>query len=72
MGAAKEALWYQYRDTDQAEPVDEAFSLQLQKLSRSQALVLLGDFYHPDTCWKSSTVSYRRSRSTWNALRITS
>jgi len=28
----------------------------------SQALILLGDFNHPDTGWKSSTGSYRQSR----------
>ena len=31
---------------DQAEPVDEAFSLQLQEMLQSQALVLLWDFNH--------------------------
>ncbi|KAK4816568.1 hypothetical protein QYF61_017958 [Mycteria americana] len=30
--------------------------------SRSQALVLLGDFSHPNICWKSSTASCRQSR----------
>ncbi|KAK4810175.1 hypothetical protein QYF61_010948 [Mycteria americana] len=37
-------------------------SLRLQEASCSQALVLLGDFNHPDTCWKSSTASCRQSR----------
>jgi len=46
---------------DQRESTDEAFFLQLQKASHSQALVLLGDFNHPDICWKSSTVSCRQS-----------
>jgi len=35
---------------DQGEPTDEAFFLQLQKASRSQALVLLGDFNHRNIC----------------------
>ncbi|KAK4829571.1 hypothetical protein QYF61_005240 [Mycteria americana] len=35
---------------------------ELQEASRSQALVLLGDFNHPDICWKSSTASCRQSR----------
>jgi len=39
-----------YRLPDQGEPTDEAFFLQLQEASRSQFVVLLGDFSHPDTC----------------------
>jgi len=50
------------RKYDQAEPVDEAFFLQLQKTSQSQALILLRDFNYPDICWKSSTASCRQSR----------
>ena len=46
-----------YRLSDQGEPTDEAFVLQLQEASCSQALVLLGDFNHPNTCWKSSMAS---------------
>jgi len=46
-----------YEPSDQVEPVDGAFFLQLQEAL--QALVLLGDFNHPDICWKSSTVSCR-------------
>ncbi|KAK4816578.1 hypothetical protein QYF61_017968 [Mycteria americana] len=37
-------------------------SLRLQEASCSQALVLLGDFDHPNTCWKSSMVNCRQSR----------
>jgi len=51
-----------YRPPDQVEPTDEAIFLQLQEASRSQSLVLLGDFNHPDICWKSSMVSCRQSR----------
>ena len=51
-----------YRLPNQGEPVDEAFLLQLQEASRSQALILLGDFNHPDICWKSSTASCRQCR----------
>ena len=50
-----------YRPPDQEELIDEAFFLQLQEASRSQALVLLGDFNHPDICWKSNTASCRQS-----------
>jgi len=48
-----------YRPPNQGEPVDKAFFLQLQEASRSQSLVLLGDFNHPDIGWKSSTASCR-------------
>ena len=51
-----------YRLPNQGEPIDEAFLLQLQEASHSQALVLLGDFNHPDICWKSSMASCRQSR----------
>ncbi|KAK4821784.1 hypothetical protein QYF61_002200 [Mycteria americana] len=44
------------------EPIDEAFFLQLQEASCSQALVLLEDFNHPNICWKSSIASCRQSR----------
>ncbi|KAK4811192.1 hypothetical protein QYF61_019823 [Mycteria americana] len=47
---------------DQGEDVDEAFLLQLQEASCSQALILLGDFNHPDICWKSGTASCKQSR----------
>jgi len=50
------------RPPDQGETIDEAFLLESQKASCLQALVLLGDFNHPDIFWKSSTVSYRQSR----------
>ena len=51
-----------YRPPDQSEPVDEVFYLQLQEMSQSLALVLLGDFNHLDICWKSSIASSRQSR----------
>jgi len=50
-----------YRPPDQEELTDEAFFLQLQEASRSQALILLGDFSYPDICWKSNTASCRQS-----------
>ena len=52
-----------YRLPDQQEPADETFLLQLQEVSQLQALILLGDFNHPDICWKSSAVSCRQARS---------
>ena len=43
-----------YKPPDQGEPVDEAFLRQLDGVSRSWALVLKGDFSHPDV--KSESV----------------
>ncbi|GAB0204077.1 mitochondrial enolase superfamily member 1 [Grus japonensis] len=43
------------RPPDQEEEVDEAFYRQLEVASQSQALVLMGDFNHPDICWKVFT-----------------
>lgn len=50
------------RPPDQVEPVDEAFLLQQREVSRSQALVLMGDFSYPDICWDSSTAGGTQSR----------
>jgi len=36
------------RPPDQGEPVDEVFLLQLPEASSLQALVLMGDFNHPE------------------------
>uniref|UniRef100_A0A8C3SFI0 Zona pellucida sperm-binding protein 4 n=1 Tax=Chelydra serpentina TaxID=8475 RepID=A0A8C3SFI0_CHESE len=51
-----------YRPPDQADEVDEAFFQQLTEVTRSQALVLMGDFNHPDICWESNTAVHRQSR----------
>ena len=51
-----------YRRPDQEEAVDKAFLLQLQGVSHSQALVLMGDFNHPDICWDSGMAGGRQSR----------
>jgi len=48
-----------HRLLDQGEPTEEAFLLQLQEASRSPSLILLGDFSHPNSCWKGSMVSCR-------------
>ncbi|PKU39070.1 nedd4-binding protein 2-like 2 [Limosa lapponica baueri] len=50
-----------YRLPYEGQPIDEAFLLQLQEASHSKALVLLGDFNHPNICWKSNTTSCRQS-----------
>ncbi|PKU36949.1 tbc1 domain family member 4-like [Limosa lapponica baueri] len=49
------------RPPDKGDPI-EAFLLQLQDALCSQALILLGDFSHPDICWESSIVSCKQSR----------
>ena len=51
-----------YRPPDQEEAADKAFLLQLQEVLRSQALVLMGDFNHPDICWDSGMAGGRQSR----------
>ncbi|KAK4825362.1 hypothetical protein QYF61_026881 [Mycteria americana] len=45
-------LFRRDRPRDQGESIDEGFFLQLQEASRSQALILLGDFNHPNIYWK--------------------
>jgi len=42
-----------YRPPDQ----DEAFYRQLKVNSQSQAVVLIGDFNHPDIRWEDHTAS---------------
>jgi len=51
-----------YRPPDQDVEVDEAFYRQLQAASQSQALVLMGDFNHPDICWEDHTAKHIQSR----------
>ncbi|GAB0205877.1 mitochondrial enolase superfamily member 1 [Grus japonensis] len=50
------------RPPDQEEEVDEAFCRQLEVASQSQSLVLMGDFSHPDICWKSIVAKHAQSR----------
>jgi len=51
-----------YRPPDQEEEVDEAFYRQLKVASQSQALVLMGDFNHPDISWEDHTARHMQSR----------
>jgi len=51
-----------YRPPDQQEEVDEAFYRQLQAASQSQALVLMGDFNHPDISWEDHIARQAQSR----------
>jgi len=51
-----------YRPPDKEEEVDEASYRQPKVPSQSQALVLTGDFNHPDICWKDHTARHTQSR----------
>ena len=51
-----------YRPPDQEEAVDKVFLLQLQEVSCLRALVLMGDFNHPDIWWDSGMAGGRQSR----------
>ncbi len=42
--------------------MDEAFYKQLEVAFRPPALVLMGDFSHPDICWQSNKARHTRSR----------
>ncbi|GAB0208710.1 hypothetical protein GRJ2_003336700 [Grus japonensis] len=47
---------------DQEEKADEALYRQIGAASHSQALVLMGDFNHPDICWRDNTAGQKQSR----------
>ncbi|GAB0205472.1 mitochondrial enolase superfamily member 1 [Grus japonensis] len=51
-----------YRPPDQGDQADEALYRQIGAASRSQALVLMGDFNHPDICWRDNTAEHKQSR----------
>ncbi|GAB0204803.1 hypothetical protein GRJ2_002945900 [Grus japonensis] len=51
-----------YRPPDQGDRADEAPYRQIGAASRSQALVLMGDFNHPDICWRYNAVERKQSR----------
>ncbi|GAB0210050.1 hypothetical protein GRJ2_003470800 [Grus japonensis] len=61
-----------YKPPGQEEKVDEEFFLQLQEASRLQALILIGDFNHPDICWKSGTMNCKQSRKLLECVEATS
>lgn len=56
---------------DPGKPSEEAFLLQVQEASHSQALVLLETFNHPKIYWKSAQRAISGGDS-WNAWRIAS
>ncbi|KAM6364410.1 uncharacterized protein J5M81_015706 [Pluvialis apricaria] len=51
-----------YRPPNQDVKTDEIFYKQLAEVSRSLALVLVGDFNFPDVCWKYYTAEREQSR----------
>jgi len=51
-----------YMPPDQEKEVDEAFYRQLKAASQSQALVLMGDFNHPDMSWEDHTARHMQFR----------
>ncbi|GAB0207984.1 hypothetical protein GRJ2_003264100 [Grus japonensis] len=51
-----------YRPPDQGDRADEALYRQIGAASHSQALVLMGDFNHPDICWRGNTAERKQSR----------
>ncbi|GAB0175856.1 hypothetical protein GRJ2_000050800 [Grus japonensis] len=51
-----------YRPPDQGDRADEAPYRQIGAASRSQALVFMGDFNHPDICWRDNAAERKQSR----------
>ena len=51
-----------YNPPDQGDRVDEAVYRQIGAASRSQALVLMGDFNHPNICWRHNAAEHKQSR----------
>lgn len=46
----------------QVERADEALYRQTEAALHSQALDLMGDFKHPDICWRDKTPGHKQSR----------
>ncbi|GAB0205366.1 hypothetical protein GRJ2_003002200 [Grus japonensis] len=51
-----------YRPPNQEDRADEALYRQIEAASHSQALVLMGDFNHPDISCKDNTAGHKQSR----------
>ncbi|GAB0197130.1 hypothetical protein GRJ2_002178300 [Grus japonensis] len=51
-----------FRPPDQGDRADEALYRQIGAASCSQALVLTGDFSHPDICWRDNAAERKQSR----------
>jgi len=59
---AKILLEVCYRASNQDEEVDEVLHKRPAEVSQSLALVLVGDFNLPDTCWKYNTAERKQPR----------
>ncbi|RMC06974.1 hypothetical protein DUI87_16426 [Hirundo rustica rustica] len=57
-----------YRPPNKEEEVDNLFYKQLGNVSRSSALVLVGDFNLPDICWELNTAEKRQSRKSLECM----
>jgi len=51
-----------YRPPDQEDCVDEALYRQIGTASRSQTLILTGNFNYPKICWRENTAVHKQSR----------
>ncbi|PKU28440.1 rna-directed dna polymerase from mobile element jockey-like [Limosa lapponica baueri] len=51
-----------YRPLNQDDQADDALYRQIGVASCSQALVLMGDFNNPDSCWRDNTAGHKQSR----------
>jgi len=51
-----------YRAPDQDEQTDEALYRQIGETLLSKALVLMGNFSHPDMCWRDNIAGHKQSR----------
>jgi len=47
------------RPPDQKDQADKALYRQTGATSQSQALVFMGNFNHPDTCWQDNTAEHK-------------
>ena len=51
-----------YKTPNQEVRVDEALYRQIGAASCSQAPVLMGEFKHPNICWRDNTAGHKQSR----------
>ncbi|PKU30860.1 dtw domain-containing protein 2 [Limosa lapponica baueri] len=51
-----------YRLPDQDDWVDEALYRKIGAASCSQTLLLMGDFNHPNICWRDNTAGHKQSK----------
>ncbi|GAB0187672.1 hypothetical protein GRJ2_001232500 [Grus japonensis] len=61
-GAGDIIVAFCYRPPDQGDRAGEALYRQIGAAPRSQALVLMGDFNHPDICWRDNAAEHKQSR----------